>query len=242
MVALRAPLYACGVARRPTPPEAAQALEPASPKLAEGEVTFLEVKALTPVGAFVDWGLPKELLVPFAEQTRELHVGERHAIGLYRDSSGRSAGTMRVSELLDVRTREWKQDEWVLGEAWRNDPEIGLFVIVLRAFVGLVPAQEPHRMRRGDAGRFRVANILPDGKIELSLRGLAKDEVLGDAQKILAALEAPVPARIGDKSTPGQIHALFGISKKAFKRAVGHLLKRGLVEEGDDGVLCVRRR
>ncbi len=85
---------------------------------------------LAAFGAFVDWGLPKELLVPFAEQTRDVQVGERHPIGLYVDDTGRFAGTMRVSEMLDVTKRAFVLDEWVEGEAWRNEPEIGLFVIV----------------------------------------------------------------------------------------------------------------
>ncbi|HSY22213.1 MAG TPA: nucleic acid-binding protein, partial [Polyangiaceae bacterium] len=88
---------------------------------------------------------------------------------------------MRVSEMLGGRG-EFKLDEWVHGEAWRDDPARGLFVIVERGFVGLVPRAEPHGLSRGDAGRFRVTNILADGKIELSLRGLAHEELAGDAE------------------------------------------------------------
>ncbi len=119
------------------------------PKLSLGEVTFLRVTALTSFGAFVDWGLAKELLVPFAEQTRDLHVGSREPIGLYLDDSGRLAGTMRVAELLDLEPATFSEDSWVEGEAWRNDPEIGLFAILERRFLGMVPASEPHRLTRG---------------------------------------------------------------------------------------------
>ena len=111
-------------------------------KLEVGEVAFLEVTSLTEYGAFVDVGVAKELLVPFAEQTADMHPGGRYAVGLYVDASGRLAGTMRVAEMLSTTRAEWKEDEWVEGEAWRNDPEIGLFVIVERAFVGLVPRTE----------------------------------------------------------------------------------------------------
>ncbi|MEO8707032.1 MAG: S1-like domain-containing RNA-binding protein, partial [Kofleriaceae bacterium] len=99
--------------------------------LALGEVRFLEVTAVTPIGAFVDWGLGKELLVPFAQQSKELFVGERQPIGLYLDKSKRLAGTMFVGDLL-VAPREVALGDWLVGEAWRNDPDIGLFAILER--------------------------------------------------------------------------------------------------------------
>jgi predicted RNA-binding protein (virulence factor B family) len=210
-----------------------------APKLELGEVTFLEVTALARFGAFVDWGMPKELLVPFAEQTTDLRQGERYAIGLYLDESGRFAGTMKVSEMLSRGSAdaEWKEDEWVVGEAWRNEPGIGLFVIVERAFVGLVPYTEPHSLTRGESAHFRVTNVLRDGKIELSLRGHAHEELADDAQRILEALRKPDAPRIGDKSSPDEIREAFGISKKAFKRAVGRLLKERSILIGDGGFI-----
>ncbi len=89
-----------------------------------------------------------------------------------------------VSEMLRAQG-EFGQDEWVVGEAWRKEPELGVFVILEGRFVGLLPKSEPNTLARGETGRFRVASILPDGKIELSLRGHAHQEVNGDAQKIL---------------------------------------------------------
>jgi predicted RNA-binding protein (virulence factor B family) len=200
------------------------------PKLRLGEVAFLRVTAQTKFGAFVDWGLPKELLVPFSQQTRDLEVGISQPIGLYLDDSSRLAGTMRVTEMLRSRARRFEQDEWVNGEAWRWDPEIGLFVIVERSLVGLVPHQEPHGLARGQAAKFRVTNVLPDGKLELSLRGFAHELLADDAERVLAVLRRPNPPRVGDKSDPDLVRELFGLSKKAFKRAVGRLLKEQLLE------------
>jgi predicted RNA-binding protein (virulence factor B family) len=213
-----------------------------APRLELGEVAFLAVTDLARVGAFVDWGLPKELLVPFAEQTRDVKVGERHPIGLYLDKTGRLAGTMRVSEMLRTLREGFALDEWVQGEAWRNEPDIGLFVIVERAGVGLVPASEPHALTRGQSARFRVTNVLADGKIELSLRGLAHEELEADGQTILAVLARGTAVRVGNQSTPEEIRALFGLSKKAFKRAVGRLLKERAVEFDADGFLAPTRR
>jgi predicted RNA-binding protein (virulence factor B family) len=205
------------------------------PLLTLGEVAFLRITACTHFGAFADWGLPKELLLPLAEQTREVRVGDRHPIGLYIDDTGRLAGTMRVSELLNQAQLGFEQDQWLAGEAWRNDPEIGLFVILEKRGVGLVPRHEPHQLTRGEAARFRVTNVLPDGKVELSLRAHAHEEQQGDAQRVLGLLmRADTPA-FGDHSAPEQIRAWFGLSKKAFKRAVGHLLKEGKVTLDRDG-------
>ncbi|MBA3391206.1 MAG: nucleic acid-binding protein [Deltaproteobacteria bacterium] len=211
------------------------------PRLALGEVTFLTVTAVTDIGAFVDWGLGKELLVPFKEQSRELFVGERQPIGLYVDNTGRLAGTMYVTDMLDRKPRRLALDEWVVGEAWRNDPDIGLFVIIERSFVGLVPASEPHPLKRGDSARFRVTNILADGKIVLSLRQHAYQELEADAAKILAALRLPGAPRLGDRSNPDEIRTRFGISKKAFKRAIGRLLKDGTVELDAEGYVVVKQ-
>ena len=188
-------------------------------------------------GAFVDWGLAKELLVPFAEQTAEMRLGARYAIGLYRDASGRLAGTMRVTEMLDREKVEWHDDAWVDGEAWRNDPHIGLFVILERASVGLLPKSEPHGLSRGEAARFRVSSVLPDGKVELSLRAHAHEELVSDARKILLVLTGSDEPSIGDRSSPELFRAAFGLSKKAFKRAVGRLLKDGSVRIDERGFI-----
>jgi hypothetical protein len=199
-----------------------------APLLALHEVAFLEVSDTTRIGAFVEWGLPKQLLVPFAEQTRELVRGDLVPIGLTLDSSGRLAGTMRIRELLH-EGGDFQIGEWVDGEAWRNEPGVGLFVILERRFVGLLPAREPHRLTRGEPASFRIAHVLPDGKLELSLRGLAHDELAEDAARVLAVLRDPSAQAVSDRSSPEQIRAQFGLSKKAFKRALGRLLKHGEV-------------
>jgi hypothetical protein len=209
-----------------------------TPKIVLGEVAFLTVTDVTAIGAFVDWGLVKELLVPFSRQTQDMRVGERYPIGLYLDSSDRLAGTMRVSEMLhDVG--DFKRDEWVEGEAWRKTAGLGIFVIVEKAFVGLLPESEPHSLGRGDAARFRVANVLPDGKIELSLRAHAHEEMEKDATRLLEVLGRPGAPALGDHSSPEQIRTVVGLSKKAFKRAAGRLLRERKVNLDEAGHLRV---
>ena len=204
------------------------------PKVTRDEVAFLEVKDLTNFGAFVDWGLPKELLVPLDEQIRDVRVGERHPIGVYVDDSGRLAGTMKVAEMLKARP-SFAVGDWVFGEAWRRDPELGVFVIVEKRYVGLLPIDEPHNLSRGEASRFRVSHVHRDGKIELSLRAPAHEERDKDAQKIVEVLTRSSALRVSDRSDPDQIRALFGLSKKAFKRAVGGLLKSGAAKLDEQG-------
>lgn len=210
------------------------------PKIVLGDVAFLEVTDVTRFGAFVDWGLPKELLVPHALQIKDVRIGEKHPIGLIRDDTGRLAGTMRVAELLREKA-PYKLDEWVPGEAWRYDPQIGVFIILERKYVGLIPAHEPQKLSRGDAGKFRITSILPDGKIELSLRGHAHEEAGNDAAHVLAVLRGKNAPRVGDHSSPEEIRQWFGLSKKAFKRVVGNLLKQGQVSLDRDGFVALRK-
>jgi predicted RNA-binding protein (virulence factor B family) len=210
-----------------------------APSLELGQVAFLPVTDLAPFGAFVNWGLPKELLVPFAEQTAELHVGKRYAIGLIRDDTGRLSGTMRISEMLRNKPK-FSRNDWVSGEAWRNTPNLGVFVIVERSCVGLLPNSEPHRLERGQEARFRVANVLPDGKLELSLRRLAVEELEDDASRLLEFLRLPNRPSLGDHSSPEQIRDTLGLSKKAFKRALGRLLKSGAVGLDAHGCVVVK--
>jgi len=209
------------------------------PKLERGQVRFLKVTAVTKFGAFVDWGLPKELLVPFAEQTVDLAPGDEHPIGLQLDRSGRLCGTMRVRELLYTGGR-FDRDEIVEGEAWREEPGIGVFCILERKYVGLLPASEPHSLRRGEQTSFRIKHVLDDGKVELSLRGHVHEELDGDAAHVLSVLARPGTPAVGDGSSPEQLRRLFGLSKKAFKRALGRLLKEGEVTLDRDGYVRLR--
>lgn len=211
-----------------------------APLLALHEVRFLKVTDVTPVGAFVDWGMPKELLVPFAEQTSSLAPGARHPIGLMRDRDDRPFGTMRIRELLLMGGR-FDRDELVEGEAWRAEPGIGVFCIVERKYLGLLSADEPHTLRRGEQTTFRVREVREDGKLFLSLRGPAHEELASDAQHVLEVL-ARTRVEVGDRASPERIAALFGLSKKAFKRAVGRLLKEGAVVIDEHGTVVLRGR
>lgn len=206
------------------------------PAIVLGEVAFLLCRDRANFGAFFDWGLTKELLVPNALQTREVRVGDRMPVGLIVDDTGRLAGTMRVSEMLNAAPGA-KVGDWIQGQLLRVEPGIGTFFVLAKRSIGLVPDQEPHGLRRGDEARLRVAKVHKDGKVELSLRALAHEVIGDDGEVILAALRQKNPPRLGDHSDPDEIRAVFGLSKKAFKRAVGGLLKAKKVVIGPDGVV-----
>lgn len=206
------------------------------PTILLGEVAFLLCRDRAPFGAFFDWGLTKELLVPLALQTREVRIGDRVPVGLVRDDTGRLAGTMRVAELLAGAPGK-AVGEWVKGELLRYEDGIGSFFILEKRAVGLVPEHEPHDLRRGDAAKLRVCSVHKDGKVELSLRALAHEQLSGDGERILATLRTKHPPQVGDHSDPDEIRELFGLSKKAFKRAVGGLLKAKKVIIDQDGIV-----
>ena len=210
-----------------------------TPKITLGEVDFVMVSDIAPFGAFVSWGLKKDLLVPHREQVRKMRVGERHAVGLYIDDTGRLAGTTRIAEMLHSGG-DYERDARVPGVAWREEAGLGLFVILEKRFLALLPSSEPHRLYPGDVGKFRIAHVHPDGKIEVSLRGLKHEEMEVDAAHLLEVLRAPKAPRLGDASTPAVIKSALGISKKAFKRAAGRLLKMNHVEIDDEGYLRLK--
>lgn len=198
------------------------------PLVGLGEVAGLRAVDAAPMGCFMDWGLPKDLLVPKAEQTHPMTVGKMYFVSPYIDRSDRLAATMKVAKLLRPGGG-FRADEWVPGVAYRADDKTGLFVILQKKFIAVLPLAEKHKLQIGDTAQFRISRVLPDGKVEVSLRKVAREAVLDDGQKLLAVLaRTPRPA-LGETSSPETIHELLGLSKKAFKRAAEKLLAQGLI-------------
>jgi predicted RNA-binding protein (virulence factor B family) len=215
-------------------------LEAPKAKLALGQVGFLEVTDEVPFGVFVDIGLPKELLVPFAEQTCEMRRGQSYAIGIAEDNQGRLIGTQRIAEMLR-EAPPYSVDDWVEGQAWRREAKLGVFIIVEKQYLGLLPESEPHDLKRGMTAKFRVSQVLTDGKIQLSLRRKAFEEMDDDAERVLTRLTQSF-FRVSDQTDPDIIRARFGLSKKAYKRAIGRLIKRGMVSLDADGYVVLSKK
>ena len=135
---------------------------------------------------------------------------------------------MKVAKLLRP-SGGLKVDDWVSGVAYRMEPNTGLFVILQQKFVAVVPKSEVHALRIGEHAQFRVSRVLPDGKVELSLRKVSREAVLDDEQKVLEVLSRTPRPALGDASPPETIQRLLGLSKKAFKRAAQKLLAEGRI-------------
>lgn len=201
------------------------------PKLSLGEVAVLRVKENGKIGAFLDWGLEKDLLLPFREQVRKVCPGEECLVALYLDKSKRLCATMKVYHYLRTDS-PYEKDQKVTGILYEISDNFGAFVAVDNCYSALIPKKEPlGNARVGDTVEARVTEVLKDGKLSLSLREKAYIQMNEDAQKLLKLLEeqgGELP--VGDKSSPEKIKELTGMSKNEFKRAAGNLYKQRLVQ------------
>ena len=202
-----------------------------TPILKDGEVGILEVAAVTGIGAFLDNGVPKQVLLPFKEQIHRPEVGDEVLVWLYKDKSGRQAATMRVYGHLD-RHSPYHEDDRVTGFVYEINPDLGIFVAVDNKYYGLVPIRETFKnYAYGDEVEARVAKVREDGKLDLLIRDKLYKTVQEDADVILYELRRNngfLP--YGDRADAAFIEETYAMSKNQFKRALGHLYKNHIVE------------
>lgn len=201
------------------------------PALQLGQVALLRVVETGKIGAFLDWGLEKDLLVPFREQTKSLQAGEECLVALYVDKSERLCGTMKVYHYLKDNSPYIIGDQ-VSGRVYDTSGQFGVFVAVDDQYSALIPRQEAQgKYRVGDVLNLRVTTVREDGKLNLSAREKVQVQMELDAKLVLERIEkhkGVLP--FDDKSDPEVIQEEFALSKGAFKRAVGRLMKEGKVE------------
>lgn len=211
-----------------------------SPILTVGEVGVLTVSQVTNIGAFLNWGLEKDILLPYKEQTKRVKEGEQVLVALYIDKSKRLAATMNVYEYLQ-RGSEYKKDDMVTGTVYQTSEEFGAFVAVDNKYSALIPKREIYgEVRVGDQVQARVTGVKPDGKIDLSIREKAYLQIEKDASKILTIMDSfdgVLP--FTDRANPEVIKRETQMSKNEFKRAVGNLLKKGKIEIKEN---CIRKK
>ena len=204
-----------------------------TPKLMMGQVALLTVVQIGKVGAFLDWGLEKDLFLPFKQQTRKVKAGDQVLASLYIDKSGRLCATMNVYEQLRTDS-PYKKDDTVTGRIYEISKNFGTFVAVDDCFSALIPKKElfgTTELKIGEQVTARVVKVLEDGKLTLSIREKAYLQIQKDAEKIeklLDSYEGSLP--FNDKAAPEVITHETGMSKNEFKRAVGHLLKEGKIQ------------
>lgn len=210
------------------------------PMLMVGEVGVLRVSQVTKIGAFLNWGLEKDILLPYKEQTKKVFEGEEVLVALYIDKSKRLAATMNVYEYLS-KDSDYQKDDLVTGTVYQVSEEYGAFVAVDNRYSALIPKKEAFgEIRVGDTVKARVTGVKADGKLDLSIREKAYVQIEKDAQKILAIIDSfdgVLP--FTDKANPEVIKRETQMSKNEFKRAVGNLLKNGKIEIKET---CIRRK
>lgn len=203
-----------------------------------GELAYLSVKNLTKIGAFLDWGLEKDLFVPLAEQHRPFEVGKPYIVYLYLDKiNGRITASSKINKFI----KDYVGDELKLNQEVdliiANSTNIGYKAIINNSYWGILYSSEVfRRLSFGQSTKGYIKNIRDDGRIDLSLQLVHKDLDKNAAliEKYLIAHDGSAP--FNDKSNPEDIIREFGISKAAFKRAIGTLLKQNKIVIRDSGI------
>ncbi|SHJ76327.1 CvfB family protein [Paramaledivibacter caminithermalis] len=207
------------------------------PKITIGELAALEVVEITKIGAFLDWGLEKDLFLPFKEQTCKVHKGRKYLVGMYVDKSNRLCATMNINKQLSNNS-PFKENDKVYGTIYGISRDIGAFVAVDNKYKGLIPKHELYGdYKCGDRVEVRITKVKEDGKLNLSLRKKAYKQMDEDVKIILDKLDLEGGTLlVNDSSPPDKIKDELNMSKRAFKRAVGRLLKERKIKLTEKGI------
>ena len=214
----------------------------AAPFLCRGELGILTVAEAGDIGAFLNWGLERDLFLPFREQKWKVKKGEQVFVAVYLDKSKRLCATMKVDQYLKSDS-PYRKDGQVTGILYEINRELGGFVAVDGQYFGMIPAAELDRdLRPAIQIEARVSRVRSDGKLVLSSRKKAYKQMNMDAEAVYSLIEdygGKLP--FTDKSDSDLIRLETGLSKNAFKRAVGRLLKEGRIQINTDSIEQIRR-
>lgn len=210
------------------------------PYIKIGEIKKLKVKEVNKIGAFLDWGLPKDLLLPFKEQIYDIKPGDEILVTVYIDLSDRLCATMDLYSRLSLLP-PYQKDDMVKGTVYQVHEQFGAYVAVDNKYSALIPKKELHReLKPGDEIEARVLEVKEDGKLDLSLRQKAYVQMDADSALILDKLkQAGGSLPYQDKSSAEEIKEEFNLSKAAFKRAIGRLYKERVIVIEKDGIRLV---
>lgn len=209
-----------------------------TPKLELGKLAVLEVVEIGKIGAFLDWGLEKDLFLPFKEMTRKVKEQDEILVTLYIDKSRRLCATMRgIYDLLSMES-PYKIGDTVEGRVYEFSENFGTFVAVDDKYSAMIPKHEDCSfLRIGDIISARVTKVKPDGKLDLTMREKAYLQINPDAEKVMSVIEEYAGVLpFNDKASPEIIKRETGLSKNAFKRAVGHLYKKRKIQITEKGI------
>ena len=200
------------------------------PLVQVGGVAALTIKEVSKYGAFLDWGMGKDLFLPYKEQTYKVREDDKVVVGVYLDKSNRICSTMKIYDYLSSE-HDYSKDDVVTGHVYNINPKYGAFVAVDDKYHGLIQTKEMTRkISIGDEITARVASVRDDGKMDLAIRKKAHLQIEEDAAAILEYMnehDGCIPYT--DKSSPEIIKEDFSMSKNEFKRAIGRLLKNNVI-------------
>jgi len=213
------------------------------PYILLNEFALLRVNYTNNIGAFMDWGMEKDILVPFKEQARPMEKGKRYLIYLYMDEkTNRLVASSKTNQFLSNENLTLEVGEEV-DLIVSHITDLGINVIINEKHKGLVYKDEVYdeRIRTGDRTHGFIKTIRPDGKIDVSLQKLGFENIEPNAEKILDELRANRGfLRLNDNSHPEDIKTVLKMSKKTFKKAIGTLYKQKLIELKDDGIYLIK--
>ncbi|HEY5139385.1 MAG TPA: S1-like domain-containing RNA-binding protein, partial [Methylococcales bacterium] len=204
------------------------------------EIAWLKVVSLNYVGAFLDWGLPKDLLVPFSEQHHEMEVGRSYLVKVFLDDKNRIAATTKIDRFISDESVDFEAGQKV-SLIIAEQTELGFKAIVNNTHWGLLYQNELFQpLRKGQKLDGYIKKIRDDQKIDLSLHHPGYGKVVSLTDHILIKLkENDGVLMLSDKSPPEAIYAAFGVSKKVFKQAIGALYKKKLITLDKSGIRLV---
>jgi predicted RNA-binding protein (virulence factor B family) len=207
------------------------------------EFALLRVNYVNQVGAFMDWGMEKDILVPFKEQARPMEKGKRYLVFLYMDEkTNRLVASSKTNQFLDNENITVSKNEEV-DLIISHITDIGINVIINQLHKGLIYKDEVYddSIRTGDKLKGYIKTIRPDGKIDVSLQIQGFENIEPNSEIILNELRASRGfLRLNDNSNPEDIKTVLKMSKKTFKKAIGMLYKEKLIEIKDDGIYLIQ--
>lgn len=205
----------------------------------DGELAVLRVSDVNNIGAFLDWGEPKELLLPYAEMICELSAGMEILIRKYTDKSERPAASMKGIYPLLSQDSPYRAGDTVQGRIYEFGRDFGTFIAVDDMYSAMLPKHETTGGAGiGDVITARVTFVKEDGKLDLTLRGEKLPQLEEDAEAVLMLIEEYAGVLpFTEKASPEVIKRETGLSKAAFKRAIGVLYKQRKIEIGENGAI-----
>jgi len=205
------------------------------PRLTVGEYALLKVKEITKIGAFLDWGLEKDLLLPYKEMIGRVEEGDELLIRLYVDKSNRLCGSMKGIYHLLRTDSPYNVDDEVEGRIYEFGHEFGTYVAVDDMYSAMIPRfEDASHLRVGDVVNARVTKVKADGKLDISIRDKSYIQMDEDAEMILELIDSYAGVLpFTEKASPEVIKRETGLSKNAFKRAIGHLYKERQITLSD---------